>query len=339
MRMSEDERQGGRGCGRGCMTALLAGALVVVVLAVAGMVYESVTSARAWEAHPPPGEMVDAGGYRLHLHTMGEARGQPTVILDHGGMSMSLQWGWVQPELARHTRVVAYDRPGMGWSEPAPGQLEAEEAVDDLRAALRQAGIEGPYVLVGHSMGALMVRTFAARYPDEVAGLVLVDPRFEAEEGSPAMGGAGAQVFARILSVVGRLGIVRITGLAEQEAEGLPPEQVEQAVALFPSHRFLRNVGADGYLGDSAEVLLRATPPPEGIPVTIVAATGADGAFNPEQRAEMNAHYRNLAARSPLWSYREVEGAGHATIVTHEEPARVVAGAVLEMVNEVAGEQ
>jgi pimeloyl-ACP methyl ester carboxylesterase len=333
----EVDRRGGTGRVMRRLLALLVGSLIVLLLLVAaGLVYESVSSARAWRAHPPPGELIDVGDYRLHVHVMGENRGRPAVILDHGGTSMSLQWGWVQPELAQHTQVVAYDRPGMGWSDPAPRQLEAQEAVGHLHSALQQAGITGPYVLVGHSMGALMARTFALRYPDEVAGLVLVDPRTVEQDDSVAGDGAGAQTYARVLSVVARLGIVRITGLADQGAEGLPAEQFEQGVALFPSHRFLKNVGADAYLGGSAEKLLRANPDVEQLPVIVLGASAPDGVFDPEQRAAMNALYSSLAERSPSWSYQEVPGAGHTSIVTHQAPARVVSEAVLTLVNGAA---
>lgn len=87
---------------------------------------------------------------------MGEEQGLPSVLLEHGGTAMSVQWGWIQPVIARHTRVVAYDRPGLGWSEASPERLEAQQAVDDLYLALQKAGIQGPYLLVGHSMGGFM---------------------------------------------------------------------------------------------------------------------------------------------------------------------------------------
>jgi pimeloyl-ACP methyl ester carboxylesterase len=92
-------------------------------------------------------------------------------------MSFSSQWGWVMGSVASFTQVAAYDRPGMGWSDASPSQLEADELIEQVRFALQAAGLEAPYLLVGHSMGALTMWLFAEMYPDEVAGLVLVDPR------------------------------------------------------------------------------------------------------------------------------------------------------------------
>lgn len=110
----------------------------------------------------------------MHLRCLGE--GSPTVILDAGGGDSSLTWSVVQAELARTNRVCAYDRPGLGWSDDAPGPQDADHAADRLRALLRAAGEDGPYLLVGHSVAGLYDRVFAARYRSEVIGLVLVDP-------------------------------------------------------------------------------------------------------------------------------------------------------------------
>jgi hypothetical protein len=121
---------------RTCLVIILIPLTLIIILFAAGVTYESLASASAFRQHPPPGQLYDVGGYRLHLHLMGEDQGLPTVVLDHGAGSMSAQWGWVMPEIAQHTRVVAYDRPGMGWSDPSPRQLEANELVRDLHNAL-----------------------------------------------------------------------------------------------------------------------------------------------------------------------------------------------------------
>jgi pimeloyl-ACP methyl ester carboxylesterase len=89
--------------------------------------------------------------------------------------SFSSNWAWVQTELAASTRVVAYDRAGLGWSDPAPAPQDAQESARDLHLALQKAGIPGPYVVAGHSYGGLVARAFAGLYPQEVAGMVMVD--------------------------------------------------------------------------------------------------------------------------------------------------------------------
>jgi pimeloyl-ACP methyl ester carboxylesterase len=118
--------------------------------------------------------MVDVGGYKMHLYCTGE--GSPTVILDHVGAANSAQWALVQPVVAAQTRVCAYDRAGFGWSETGPDPQDAAHNAQQVHTLLVQAGIEGPFIYVGHSFGGNVARVFAANYPDDTAGLVLLDP-------------------------------------------------------------------------------------------------------------------------------------------------------------------
>jgi pimeloyl-ACP methyl ester carboxylesterase len=123
--------------------------------------------------------MVDVGGYKLHIACVGQ--GSPTVILDAGAGDLGLTWAQVQPPVARTTRVCTYDRAGLGWSERSPRPRTAEVMVDELHTLLGRAGVAGPYVLVGHSLGGLVVRQYAHAYPAGVAGIVLVDSAHEAQ--------------------------------------------------------------------------------------------------------------------------------------------------------------
>ena len=152
----------------------LGGAVVLVLgLILAGTIYESVSEAADLRAYPPPGQMVDVGGYRLHINCTGT--GSPTVVIDAGWGDWSLSWGWVQREVAKTTQVCTYDRAGMGYSEAGPLPRTAEQFAKELHTLLEQANIARPYVLAGHSLGGLPVRVFAHDYPTEVAGVVLID--------------------------------------------------------------------------------------------------------------------------------------------------------------------
>src|SRR5579863_10308489 len=134
--------------------------------------------------HPPPGKLVDLGTHRLHLLESG--RGGPTVVLEAGLMSTLLSWSELHRALAASFRVVSYDRAGLGWSDLGPMPRTADRMVEELHTLLQRAAIPPPYVLVGHSYGGLTMPLFAARYLQETAGVVLVDPVVPAEWNPPS---------------------------------------------------------------------------------------------------------------------------------------------------------
>ena len=147
--------------------------ILIIVLAITGVIYQTAAAESDRRNFPPPGNLIDVGGFKMHIYCVGE--GSPTVILEALSGGTSSQWGWVQPEVQKGTRVCIYDRAGRAWSEPDPEPQSLARTVRNLHTLLTNANIEGPYVLVGHSIGGIYVRQFAADYPDEVAGMVLVD--------------------------------------------------------------------------------------------------------------------------------------------------------------------
>jgi pimeloyl-ACP methyl ester carboxylesterase len=140
----------------------------------AGLLYQAWGSYRDRRRVPPPGRLIDVGKHRLHFFDQGN--GSPAVILEAGIAGSSLGWALVQPEIAKFTRVCSYDRAGLGWSDGARSVPSISDAVADLRSLLSRAGVPSPYVLVGHSFGGLLARAYACRMPQEIAGLVLVEP-------------------------------------------------------------------------------------------------------------------------------------------------------------------
>lgn len=146
------------------------------ILAIA-VVYQAFGVALDAKRFPAPGERVDVGGHRIHIQvTGGGSDGAPTVILESGVAAASPSWRLVQPEVAKFARVVTYDRAGLGWSDTGPLPRTPDRILQDLRAALAGAGVKPPYIFVGHSFGGLVAQLFAARYRDELAGIVLLDP-------------------------------------------------------------------------------------------------------------------------------------------------------------------
>ena len=185
---------------------------VIVLLVAVGASYEAIMAAGDDTRYPAPGQRVDVGGYRLHVHCVGE--GNPTVVLDAGLGGFSLDWSLVQPELAATTRVCAYDRAGYGWSDPSPHARTPSQIADELHTLLVNAGIQGPYVLVGHSAAGKDVRLFASRYPQAVVGMVLVDARHESVDTNRSPEALAAEHtqqrrFQRTIWSAARIGLVR----------------------------------------------------------------------------------------------------------------------------------
>jgi pimeloyl-ACP methyl ester carboxylesterase len=147
--------------------------ILVILLAAAGFLYENISEARDRRFHPMPGQLVDVGGYKLHINCTGQ--GSPVVILDSGLGDSFVSWMKVQPQIAKFTRVCSYDRAGLGYSDSSPRPRTSKVMAEELHTLLRNAGISPTYVLVGHSMGGFNVRLFTSLDRGEVAGMVLVD--------------------------------------------------------------------------------------------------------------------------------------------------------------------
>ena len=196
------------------LAGLLGGFLLLLL---AGAVYESLSEAADARAYPPPGQMVDVGGFRLHINCTGQ--GNPTVVIDAGLGDSSASWRLVQPQVAKTTRVCTYDRAGMGWSEPGPRPRDARQFARELHTLLHNANIPGPYVLVGHSLGGLPVRVFVHDYPSEVAGVVLIDSMFPEQTGYATQAPA-----LSLFSVLARFGIVRLLAKPLNLVEDTSPD-------------------------------------------------------------------------------------------------------------------
>jgi pimeloyl-ACP methyl ester carboxylesterase len=154
---------------------LASGVLIALSLSLASPVMAQHDAAA--DAPPPPGTLVDIGGYRLHIYC--EGNGEPTVVMLAGGGDFSFDWSLVQPGVARFARACAYDRAGLAWSDLGPTPHTMRQDAHELHVLLERSGVKGPVVLVGHSVGGLIARVYVDRYPGAVAGLVLVDSTHE----------------------------------------------------------------------------------------------------------------------------------------------------------------
>ena len=121
------------------------------------------------------GEMIDIGGRRFRVVRDGPTSARPTVLLEAGSFGTSADWAVLQGALSTHIRTFSYDRAGLGFSDPGPKPRDSRAISGDLQKLLWAAKEEGPLVLVGHSMAGVHMYSFALRYPEQVAGMVLVD--------------------------------------------------------------------------------------------------------------------------------------------------------------------
>lgn len=217
--------------GKGCLRWLGAGLAGLLGLLLIGTIYESLAEAADARAYPPPGQLVDVGGYRLHLHCTGT--GSPTVVIDAGLGDWSTSWAFVQQEVAKTTRVCTYDRAGLGWSEAGPLPRDAQHHAQELHTLLQNAAVPGPLVMVGHSLGGLDVRIFAHDYSSEIAGVVLVDSMSPNQITPPPATEASAtqsQPFS-IQATLARFGVARVV---VKLLSGLFPVMLPGQEAYYP---------------------------------------------------------------------------------------------------------
>jgi pimeloyl-ACP methyl ester carboxylesterase len=187
-----------------------AAAVVLVVLLMAGMAYEWIGERKDKNKKRPPGRLISVGGHKLHLLCKGTAL--PTVVIEQGAGELSRFWWPLQDRIAEFASVCTYDRAGYGWSEPSRSGKTIADRAEELRTLLSTAGVPGPYVFVAHSYGGLIVRSFAATHPNEVAGLVLVDTPEESSIFHPQVLAFYSKIkyLNRVFALIARLGVLRL---------------------------------------------------------------------------------------------------------------------------------
>ena len=314
---------------------LLYPVIAMLALASIGGGYETLREAADAKAYPMPGQLIDVGGHRLHLSCTGS--GTPTVVLEPGAGEMSSNLGWIAPAVARDARVCVYDRAGRGWSEPADTAQDGAQIATDLHTLLQRGHVPGPYVLAGHSFGGLYVLTFAARYPDEVAGMVLVDSTAPASAANPGMAspghGGSNDAMSRVSALVSTAARVGLARLYAQFAIGsLPLRSREEVRASVATASTLRST-IDEYVQAAASVEQAAALRDFADKPLIVLTAGSG------HGAAWSAAQNRMATLSTNSVHRVIDGATHEDLIGNEEDAAATTQAILDVVSSVRSQR
>ena len=302
---------------------------LIVVLLLSGTAYQFISAKIDENAFPPPGQLVDVGGYRLHINCSGE--GGPTVIFDAGMGCNSLEWALVQPAVSKFTYACSYDRAGNGWSDESPLERTSQNIVDELHMLLKNAKIPGPYVLVGHSFGGSNVLLYANTYPDEVAGIVLVDSSHEDQlDKMPDMPKQNEGV-ASFLTYVGGVRLLTHFPIYKKSLVMFPVEIQEMYPAKISTSSFIKTAFKEISLLDKSLNQLKATGAKVGDKPLIVITAGKpvnaeEVGLSQEQVDQITKVWKmlqkDLVAKSSQGKQMIAEHSGH--MITREQPEIII---------------
>jgi pimeloyl-ACP methyl ester carboxylesterase len=298
---------------------------VLVILALFALAggYETISRATA-PAVAMRGQLVDVGPYRLHLECTG-TRG-PTVVLEPGGGGSAASMGLIAPAVARDSRVCVYDRAGRGWSDRAASPPDGAQIATDLHTLLNRAHVPGPYVLAGHSFGGLYVRTYAAKYPDEVAGLVLVDSTAAHHTPvSPPKAGSYSVLkhLSSLVATTSRLGVGRV--IADADFGYLPPKYRDDARTTAATGKEMGGFLDEFGVANRSEAEAGSLRSLDAKPLIVLTAELENSkGWMADQNATLTLSTNSL--------HRVVSGATHASFVDNPDHAAAVTRAIHDVV-------
>jgi len=308
----------------------------VTALVGLGILYQTLAENKDKQRFPPPGNLFDIGGLRLHAICQGQ--GKPTVILEAGLSCTHLDWSRVIPAIAKNTQVFAYDRGGYGWSDPCLKPRTGLRMVGELHTLLKKAGVSAPYILVGHSYGGLLVRLYASQYPEDVIGIILVDgspedqrkhfpqPKSVRERFSQEV---QWQIF-RLRPLLARIGIIRLKKQPNGYINPLPEEMKPISTAVGLQSRAYDWLWTEKPAIDATCEEVRNSVLPDHIQSTVLTA-GKSIQIEKNQNIWLRLQ-QELAQKMPNSAFEIVEGSGH--YIHLEQPEKVIQ-VIFQMVDKV----
>lgn len=308
--------------------------LFVLIVAIAGTIYQTASTENDKRRFPAPGVLVNVDGHKMQIYCIGE--GSPTIILDHVGGGSSMDWALIQPRLAEHTRVCAYDRAGFGWSDYNPAPRTLDEQAYELHTLLVNANEKGPYILVGHSYGARVSRVYAAKYPQDVVGMVLMDPGIIYDDSRYPQETLSAleseNNMIRTASKLVPFGIVRILQpIMSKPTYDLPEKACLENASFSASNVYWKSLNDQTDMLPNIYKEEHSVATLGGIPLLVLISTEPNDATH-QVWTQANIELSKLSTHG---SYQIVEGATHMSLAYRLNDAQVSTNGILSILNAV----
>jgi pimeloyl-ACP methyl ester carboxylesterase len=335
---------------------LLTSLLILVLFA---LIVESYRKYQNERLFPAPGRLYQVNEHQMHLWC--EGQGEPTVVLDAGAGMFSSGWRWVIPEISLVTRVCAFDRSGLGWSEPALPPYDGISAADELNELLRQANIQKPFIYVGHSLGGNLGMIYHHQYPNDLSALVMLEPanpgillrELSEDRGTAIVRGAPiSECGARCLmgALASSLGVIDIVfalidvvndplfhsqALAEFKARTNRTENLEY---LLQRGKYITEIMFQSADSNSFQDLPIAVLHSENAGELLGDSTDEQELLADRKQGVL-AYQKMVDQSSQSLGLTEINNANHLTMVMYQQPAEIVAGRILEILQRVREQQ
>jgi len=288
----------------------------------------------------PPGQMVDIGGYKLHINCAGPDNDLPTIVVESGQGTPSLAYHWLQKDLSRTGKICLYDRAGVGWSEASDFPRDSKQISTELHTLLNKANIKRPFVFAGHSIAGFHMRVYTDMYPDDVAGIVFIDSSHPNQMEMPEdmtfeQAIEDGRVFYKLERIMMQTGLASFMALFDSEDDEFIEETPEDIIAQY---KFV-SLGLKAVDTDWAEAIANLAAAEQ------VNETGGFGdrptvvlsaADTLKEAPVYDEWHKQIATLSSDGKHVVVDGANHMSIVVSKDHANIVAKHIRDVLHKAA---